>query len=188
MKTHCSFVSLSVFALLAALAFAVNANPAQSVSTFVPVKGELELKSSATATWMRFIDVYEAALYAPAGVTPDDIASEALPLSLELAYLTSVSKDNIIKAADVALQRQHDPARLAQYAAQVTQLHESYRDVGKGDRYRLDLDPAKGVGLYLNDEELVYFADADFGRFYIGIWLDEPPLSQPLRTALLSWN
>ena len=154
---------------------------------FTPGKGELELKSSATATWMRFIEVYQAALYAPHEIQAEEINTSLVPLSLELTYLTGVSKDNIIKAAEVALQRQHDTATLDKFAEQITALHQSYRDTAKGDKYRLDFDPASGVSLYFNDSLLVAFGDVSFGRLYVGIWLDEPPLSQPLRTALLDW-
>ena len=70
---------------------------------FQPMRGEIELKSTATVTWLAFIDVYDAALYVGDGAQPTTLLEGPSPFSLELRYKVSLSKAQLIEGADVAL-------------------------------------------------------------------------------------
>ncbi|WP_159435525.1 chalcone isomerase family protein [Ectothiorhodosinus mongolicus] len=154
----------------------------------IPSNQDLVLKSSGTATWMRFVRVYDAALFAPSDARVEQVLQKDVPLSLKIEYLIGVSADNIVKAADVALARQHGPEVLDRYSTHIQRLHQSYQSTEPGDRYRLDYRPGEGISLWFNDQYLVSINDDKFARLYVGIWLGEQPLSERLRTALLNWE
>lgn len=158
-----------------------------SHTDFQSTRGRLELKSTATATWLRFVEVYDAALY----TQPDAKARQTLiadqPFSLEILYKVSLSKSQLIEGADVALGRQHSEQERALYQSDVDALHLSYQDVVEGDRFRLDISPDKGLSLFLNNELLYQNVSINFARYYVGLWVAENPLSDSVRTGLLKW-
>ncbi len=154
---------------------------------FPPIRGELELKSTATATWLIFIKVYNAALYAESRAQSSRLLDDERPFSLEIRYRVSLSKAQLIEGADVALGRQHSPQQRALYQNDVAALHAFYQDVSEGDRFRLDIHPDKGLALLFNDELLYQHPNIDFARYYVGLWLAENPLSDALRSDLLDW-
>lgn len=173
-------------ALIALICFPLLGNASIDVRDSFPAqRDDLPLRGAGTATWMRVVNVYDAALFAPVNAGSRQLLSDDVPVKLELAYHTRVTAAQIIKAAEVVLERQHGPGVLDTYRDQIRQLHASYRDVSRGDRYRLELKPGQGVHLYMNDELLITLEDEAFGRLYLGIWLGEDPLSDNLRTALL---
>lgn len=158
-----------------------------SHTDFQSTRGGLELKSTATATWLRFVDVYDAALY----TNPDAKARQTLvadqPFSLEILYKVSLSKSQLIEGADVALGRQHSEQERALYQNDVDALHLFYQDVVEGDRFRLDISSDEGLSLFFNDELLYQNVSISFARYYVGLWLAENPLSDSVRTGLLKW-
>jgi len=154
---------------------------------FPSTRGELELKSTATATWLIFIDVYNAALYAEPQAQAYRLLDDERPFSLEIRYQVSLSKAQLIEGADVALGRQHSQQQRALYQQDVDTLHTFYQDVTEGDRFRLDIHPDKGLALLLNDKLLYQHPSIDFARYYVGLWLADNPLSDDLRSDLLNW-
>ena len=154
---------------------------------FQTVRGELKLKSTATATWLVFIDVYDAALYAEPDGQANLLLEDDRPFSLEIRYKVALSKSQLIEGADVALSRQHSKQQRSFYQNDVNKLHYYYQDVSEGDRFRLDIHPDDGLSLLFNDELLYKNANIDFARYYVGLWLAENPLSNPVREGLLDW-
>ena len=156
-------------------------------SDFQSKWGETELKATATATWLVFIDVYDAALYAEPDAQASRLLDDKRPFSLEICYKVSLTKAQLTEGADVTLGRQHTEQQRALYQADVSALHGFYQDVVEGDRFRLDIGPNNGISLFFNNELLYQNAKLDFARYYVGLWLAENPLSDSLRTGLLNW-
>ncbi|HDP90042.1 MAG TPA: hypothetical protein ENN42_08825 [Thioalkalivibrio sp.] len=156
-------------------------------SVFAPTQAlgdtELELKGTGDMYYARFIHVYDAALYGPAGLPAPMLLETGAPACLELVYRVGLDRDKFVLAAERILARQHGD--LSSLRPRIDALHAAYRDVAEGDRYRLCYDPDAGTELALNDAPLVRVQGEDFARAYLGIWLGERPLSDSLRTALL---
>lgn len=179
---------LVIIGLIALLALAGRVTANSPHAHFAPQRGELSLRGTATGTWMKFIKVYDAALYAPIEARPSQVLSAPIPLVLEIRYRVDVRRDQLVEAAMTALERQHDSQSLARYERETQVLHSAYRDVTQGDRFRLELWPETGVALFFNDERVASINDAGFAAFYLGIWLGEPPLSDAVRQSLLDWK
>ena len=167
-------------ALLPAAAFGTGFTP--------ELEGEagLELLGSGTASYMVW-DVYDAALYAPASASESTLQGGTLPMTLILEYHRAVGVDGIRKAAWKTLDDQLDETDREALRDRVDALHDAMRDVGDGDRYRLDWRPEiPALRLSLNGTTVFESEDAELARAYFGIWLGEPPLSDGLRKALLA--
>ncbi len=146
----------------------------------------LVLQGSGTASYMIW-DVYDAAVYAPAEASESDIVNAEVPMRLILEYRRDVGVEDIRKATWVALDDQYDEEERESIRPRIDSIQDTMIDVGDGDRYRLDWDPAtERLTLHLNDERRFESDDTELARAYFGIWLAEPPLSDTLRAALLS--
>jgi hypothetical protein len=154
---------------------------------FQSTRDDIELKSTATATWLAFIEVYDAALYAQPDAQAENVLNGNGPFSLEILYKVSLSKSQLIEGADVALGRQHSEQQRASYQSDVDALHAFYQNVTEGDRFRLDITPTDGLSLFFNDQLVYQNTSIDFARYYVGLWLAENPLSDRVRLGLLDW-
>lgn len=179
-----SILIIGLFRLL--LIGSVSAMPI-SHPDFQSIRGNTELKATATATWLAFIEVYDAALYVGDGALSAKLLDGPMPFSLELLYKVSLSKAQLIEGADVTLSRQHSEQYNAQYRTNVDALHQYYRDVIEGDRFRLDISDDNGLALFFNDELVYKNSNVAFAKYYIGLWLAENPLSDRVREGLLDW-
>lgn len=148
----------------------------------------LDLQSRATLTYLGFIKVYEASLYAEHPVTERTVLQTDTSKCLRLEYAVSLDTDDFIEGAETVLNRQHSPQQLAQVRHHIDQLHRQYRDVQSGDNYTLCYDATSGrTTLSLNDQELVEIESPLFAAIYFGIWLGpEDPLDDSVRDRLLS--
>lgn len=146
----------------------------------------LVLQGSGTASYMIW-DVYDAALYAPAEADEQAIVDAEVPMSLILEYHRDVGVEDIRKATWAALDKQYEGEAREALRPKIDAIQGAMIDVTDGDRYRLDWDPAtERLTLKLNGELRFASGDRALARAYFGIWLAEPPLSDKLRTALLS--
>ena len=163
--------------LLLALAHA-HADPADGLV----VRGEGNIR------YMGFIRVYDAELLAPADAVQSDVLQAQRSFCLRLTYKVALTAENFVVAAEEILSRQYSQSQLDHYRPLIDQLHQAYRDVGKGDRYLLCYDAAdQATRLILNDELLVSVISPEFAVLYAGIWLDaERPLDTGLRNRLLA--
>jgi hypothetical protein len=187
MKTYAVFLVIATSFLLTPLGASTESVEIEGIN-FPQQRNNLELRSTATATWMKFIEVYVAALYAPGSSRPEQVLDGSQPLSLDIGYLRPLKREQIIKAAELALARQHDDVTLLSYIQELEEIHSLYRHINKGDHYRIDYIPGDGLRLLLNDNLLIHIKSDDFALLYLGIWLDDKPLSEPLRTTLLDWS
>jgi hypothetical protein len=169
---------LLVLLLLLVPAADVLADPADGLI----VRGEGNVR------YMGFIRVYDAELLAPADAGLTDVLRAQRSFCLRLTYSVDLTAENFITAAEEILSRQYSQGELASYRPQIDQLHQAYRDVTKGDRYRLCYDAASQLTqLILNNEILVSVLSPEFAILYAGIWLDaEQPLDVGLRRRLLT--
>ncbi|MBA1149053.1 chalcone isomerase family protein [Ectothiorhodospiraceae bacterium WFHF3C12] len=190
---------LKAGALMLILALTVGANATATARYTDPVTVEgvefaprpdaadmdLQLVGYGVATARIFFDVYAAALYLPPAADADSALAEETPRRLEIQYLLDLEADDLARAANTILQRQHDKATLEGVREGIEQLHALYRDVGPGDRYAMTYRPGDGTTLTLNGEPQGTIPGGDFARIYFGIWLGKEPLSEALREKLL---
>lgn len=133
-----------------------------------------------------WVDVYAAAFYSEPGVSPQRALREHRDRHLQLYYFREISKNNVIKAAWVTLERQHSPQVLQPLRGELDRLHASFVDIRPGDRYGLDYSQATGLRLLRNGEVIFRSEDARLAQLYFGIWLAPEGLSDELRNALLA--
>lgn len=173
----------SLYVAAASLALA---DQAQTYAPTMEWQGNsLELKGSGEAYYMRFIEVYKAALYGKRGVAAPSLLSRDVPMCLRLDYQRAISREDIVKAANTVLARQNDAAALAPLRTGIDKLHAAYRDVDENDYYVLCYAPGYGSDLSLNGETLARIDGRDFADRYFALWLGEEPLSESLKAALL---
>ena len=132
-----------------------------------------------------FVDVYTATLYAPSNSNLTGILDSDQPVRLTLQYHRPIDRDDMIKAAQVTLERQHPPARLTRLQADIDQLHTRFVDVSEGDTYSLVRTPDGELQLYHNNKLSFSSTTPGLADAYLGIWLGQNGLSDDLRSALL---
>ncbi|SDT99689.1 chalcone isomerase family protein [Halopseudomonas salegens] len=133
-----------------------------------------------------FVDVYSAALLTPADISPANAVDQRSPLHLELYYYRNIDREDVVKAAWVALERQHDDATLERLRPAIDELHATFSDIQSGDRYSLTLSDSQALRLSYNDEVIFTSDNEELARTYVGIWLEENGLSDSLRQRLLA--
>ena len=145
----------------------------------------LELKNQYVLTYL-WVDVYAAAFYAAPNTRPDIAVDERLSQRLELYYFRDIKREDVIKAAWVTLERQHNNETLERLRPLVDALHQHFADIRSGDRYALAYHPDRGLSLERNGETLFNSADPLLARAYLGIWLAPNGLSDKLRDNRLA--
>lgn len=148
-------------------------------------QNKLELKNQDVLTYL-WADVYAAAFYAAPRITPDKAFNDKLSQRLELYYFRNIKREDVIKAAWVTLERQHDAATLERLRPDIDALHQRFADIRSGDRYALNYQPDSGLTLERNGQALFHSDDAQLAKAYLGIWLAPKGLSDKLRDNLLA--
>lgn len=148
-------------------------------------QSELELKNQYVLTYL-WADVYAAAFYAAPRINPDQAFNDKLSQRLELYYFRNIKREDVIKAAWVTLQRQHDSQTLERLRPQIDALHQRFADIRSGDRYALNYQPGNGLSLERNGQTLFHSDDPQLAKVYLGIWLAPNGLSEKLRDNLLA--
>jgi len=160
------------------------ASPSAKFDPEVAVYGQtLQLRGTGRLVWMRFVTVYDAALYLPAGVPGKDVLQD-VPKRLELSYHISIKGPKFGESAEPYLEKNVPPHDLAMLRPRIEQLNKLYRDVKEGDRYAITYSPGKGTTLSLNNEPLGAIEGADFASAYFAIWLGAKPISDAMRDDL----
>ena len=154
-------------------------------STYELADTTLERKNQALLTYL-WADVYAAAFYTAAGINPSQAVSRPTTQRLELYYYRTIAKEDVIKAAWVTLERQHDAAQLAKLKPELDALHATFRDIRPGDRYALNYSAQQGLTLERNGSEVFRSSNSELARAYLGIWLAPEGLSDSLREQLLA--
>jgi len=103
---------------------------------------------------------------------------------LKFTYTRDLKARDLVKQADKQLSATNSKQVLAGYAAPLKGMQEAYVDVKEGDSYVITALPGKGTWLELNGKERFFTDDADFGIWYLDIWLGDPPINEDLKEAL----
>ena len=144
----------------------------------------LERKNQAVLTYL-WADVYAAAFYAEPSVSARQAAFSLTPQRLELYYFRDIDREDVIKAANVALEKQQPAETLKSLKPELDRLHRSLQDIKDGDRYDLSWNRSDGLKLTRNGKVIFASADAELAKVYFAIWLAPDGLSAELREALL---
>ena len=149
---------------------------------------DMELHGMGKVYYLKFIKVYDAALYTEQPANEEEIVQGAVSKCLLLKYDVSLKQEDFIKAANTVLERQFSAEQLDKVRDEIDQLHAGYMDVKNGDQYTLCYDRQEGsTALSHNGEELVRIISRPFAEVYFSIWLGKQyPLDYKLRDNLLS--
>jgi hypothetical protein len=129
------------------------------------------------------LNVYDAALWAPAGFRASQFGE--LPLVLELHYLRGFSDTEIARASLDQMKR-HGRIDDSQAQRWKSQLIEALPNVRKGDRLAGLHRPGQGVVFFHQGQPVGEVADPEFARLFFAIWLGEATSVPELRRALLA--
>jgi hypothetical protein len=170
--------------LFAVIIMSVLVLPAAAVG----LVDSMTLVAKGNAHYMGFIKVYDAQLYVPEKVDHDRILSTEVSKCLKLNYDVGLKPKDLIKGANIVLERQHPQEDLERIRPYVDELHNAYRAVDKGDSYTLCYDAESELTtLSLNADELVAIQSDEFSSAYFGIWLSpHKPLSSALQKQLVT--
>jgi hypothetical protein len=128
------------------------------------------------------LSVYDAALWAPPGLTAARYANA--PFALELRYLRSLSGDAIAQRS-IKEMRRGGPLAPTIEEPWLRHMQAAFPDVQSGDRITGVNLPKVGVRVYVNGQVRTEISDATFGERFFGMWL-APWTSEPaMRLALL---
>ena len=168
------------FVILAVILLVMPAAAVGLVDTMTKV-------ANGNARYMGFIKVYDAHLYVPEELDHERILSSEVSKCLKLDYAVGLKPEDLIKGANLVLERQHPVEHLERIRPHVEELHNAYRAVDKGDSYTLCYDAESELTtLTLNTEELVAIESDEFSSAYFGIWLSpNKPLSSTLQKQLV---
>ena len=150
----------------------------------------MQLHGEGKAYFLKFIKVYDAALYTQQVANEEDIVQGSISKCLLLQYDVSLKQKDFIKAANTVLERQFTAEQLEIVRDEIDQLHAGYVDVKDGDEYTLCYDSQKSsTTLSHNSKELVRIYSQPFAKIYFSIWLgNDSPLDDKLRDNLLARN
>lgn len=151
---------------------------------------DMELHGMGVAYYLKFIKVYDAALYTEQSASEEEILQGAVSKCLLLQYDVSLKQKDFIKAANTVLNRQFSVEQLNNVRDEIDQLHAGYQDVQDGDQYTLCYDSQQAsTALSHNGQEIVRISSKTFAEVYFSIWLGkEYPLDDTLRDNLLARN
>jgi len=161
-------MSKNFFKLLAGFFLLVSVVPSYGI-----IPQNLRLSGQGDVHYLGFIKVYDAALFVPVMIEQNRLLDEKTSRCLKLDYAVPLSVDKISLAAKTVIKRQHGELVFKRIQQQYKQLHDSYRDVAKGDSYTLCYDaPSRVTSLYLNERLLVRLPrSSHFANIYMGMWL-----------------
>ena len=109
-----------------------------------------------------------------------------IPHVLEFVYARNIKAEQFASTAWKTLRRNWSDSHLEKLKPEIDDLHSLFRDVQKGDRYRLIYLPGEGIELVLNGQSLGRVGDKELGETYFSIWLGDDPLDHKLKKRLIS--
>ncbi len=170
--------------LVALAVFGAGMVGAQTAATPPEVATEFPGATLRGSGTLRFLGlrVYEARLWTGASAPGADWT--ATPMALELEYARSLNGVKIAQRSLAEMRRQGDIAAdvAERWLGAMTQM---FPDVLAGDRITGFNRPGLGVRFFVNGRLKGDLRDAEFARYFFGIWLS-PKTSEPaLRDALL---
>jgi hypothetical protein len=185
MRSWRGMLTMCVLLVLTAGAYQLHAGTTPLFAPSVLINNQsVPLRGTGRLVWMKFVTVYDAALYLPADVPGKDVLQDQ-PKRLELSYHVSIKGREFGESAELYLDKNVSPQDLARIRPRIEQLNKLYQDVKEGDRYALTYAPGKGTTLSLNNKPLGTIEGADFAASYFAIWLGAKPISEAMRDDLI---
>lgn len=177
-----------LFSMFTLPALAVGERPAIATHSTVGTDQSATLKLQQIGTgdfrFGIFGRIYSATLYAPLGLHRNELLRASVPKQLELRYHTSVSRSQIASSAERKIRQQRGASTLSSIKSVLDIWHQAMRDVREGDSYLMSYAEGE-LEMRLNGEVLVSLKAPALAEAYFGIWLDDDPISESLRDALL---
>ncbi len=179
--TVCARTSLAV--VLTGCGFSPSLSWAQNA---VPPEAAADIPGaqfSGTARLRYFgFDVYDSRLWIGNGFRAS--AYPQTPFALELTYLRSLSGSAIAERS-IKEMRRAGSISPEQEARWLKSMETSFPDVKAGDRIVGLHLPGNGARFWYNGQSRPGVADAEFSRYFFGIWLSENTSEPKLRASLL---
>lgn len=143
--------------------------------------GPVRLLGEGTYRWLG-LPIYDASLWVRDGVDRPERMSA--PFALDLRYARAFDGREIAESSAEQMQRLGlgSPVQRSQWFERMQHL---FPNVAAGMRLTGIYLPGRGVRFYCNGKWLGDVADAEFGRAFFAIWLDEKTSAPSLRAALL---
>jgi hypothetical protein len=99
----------------------------------------MQLHGEGKAYYMKFIKVYDAALYTTHAANEEEIIQGGVSKCLLLQYDVSLKQKDFIKAANTVLERQFTAEQLEVVRDEIDRLYAGYVDVKDGDEFSIRL-------------------------------------------------
>lgn len=161
--------------------------PSAVASTRLPAEVEAELPNGQLtgSARMRFFgfDIYDSRLWVAPGFKASAFAQS--PLALELTYLRSLSGKAIAERSLKEMQRS-GKFTTEQEQRWLSAMMDTFPDVNNGDRLTGMHVPGVGARFWLNGQPRATIRDAEFSRYFFGIWLSEATSEPQMRANLLA--
>jgi hypothetical protein len=125
--------------------------------------------------YRRIFSVFTGALY-----TTDDPEGKRLKFTYTRTLKGGDLRDQAIKT----LKENNSKEILEKYTHPLAGLQKAYQDVKDGDSYTLTVITNEGIWLHLNEKEVFFSDNSEFGYWYLDIWLGTPPISESLKSDL----
>jgi hypothetical protein len=170
--------------MLGALGALLGTLPAWANATPPEVAAELpnaQLRGTGRLRVFGF-QVYDARLWS-AVATRSDTWSQA-PLALELQYLRKLDGPAIAERSLEEMRRQGEIAS-ATAERWLAEMKRLFPDVRAGDRITGVQRPGEGARFFVNGQLKGEVRDAEFARWFFGIWLSDRTSEPAMRDALL---
>jgi Chalcone isomerase-like len=135
-----------------------------------------------------FVKVYVGALYLPKReASAAAILAAPAPASVRLHFLHSeVEVAKLVSAWNDGFAANQDEATLNSLRPRIEQFNGLFRTVHKGDSIRIDLLPAEGTQVWINEELRGTVPGTDFHKALLEIWLGAKPADGNLKEGMLS--
>jgi Chalcone isomerase-like len=151
---------------------------------------ELPLRGTAEQTWKIWWTIHVTGWWQSADKPFTDDATKVL----ELAYFHDIPASAFVTATKDGFARGRSSEQLIPLQTRIEQWNAAYRDIKKGQHYRMIYRPQKGTTLVLREKtaqdkfqetELVTIPGLDFANGLFGIWLSDHPVDRAHRDDLL---
>jgi hypothetical protein len=104
---------------------------------------------------------------------------------LVFTYTRNIKAEDLVSSSTTHLEKTRTAEKLEEYAELLAEIQGAYTDLEKNDQYAITVLPEKGIWLERDGEVVFHSDNAEFGDWYLDIWLGDPPISEEMKKALL---
>lgn len=103
---------------------------------------------------------------------------------LQFTYSRDLKAEDLREQAMKTLKAANDKQTLEKWAVLTQQIQQAYDNVSEDDSYTITVIPDRGAWLDFNEKNVFHTDNAEFGFWYLDIWLGDDPISEDLKEAL----